>query len=98
MYISDVYFEWKAWISQAWLSSELSSQCTAPYPPLSWFPLSQNGRGFLVQLDLKAEVLDVLLLNDEEKPITLYFLHPREGGRRSDEGPVGTIKTAMSLS
>ena len=38
------------------------------------------GRGFLVQLDLRAEVSDVLLLNDEEKPITLCLLHQGESG------------------
>ena len=55
------------------------------------------GEGFLGQLDLRAEVSDVLLLNDEEKPITLCLLHQGESGAMSDEGPVGTIKIAMSL-
>jgi hypothetical protein len=44
-------------------------------------PLPKNGRGFLVQLDLKAEVSDVLLPNDGEKPITLCLLHQGESGR-----------------
>ena len=44
-------------------------------------PLPKNGREFLVQLDLKAEVSDVLLLNDEEKSITLCIFHEGESGR-----------------
>ena len=52
-------------------------------------PLPKNGRGFLVQLDLKAEVSDVLRLNDEEKSITLCLLHQGESGTMSDEGLVG---------
>ena len=46
-------------------------------------PLPKNGRGFLVQLDLKAEVSDVLLLNDGEKPITFCLLHQGEDGREA---------------
>ena len=47
------------------------NELSIPHPLLAWSPLSQNGRGFLVQLDLRAEVSGVLLLNDEEKSIMI---------------------------
>ena len=49
MYTSDVCFEWKAWISQAGLSSEWSSLYIVPQPPAMLVPPLPVGRAFLEQ-------------------------------------------------
>ncbi len=47
MYINDVYFEWKVWISQAGLFSERSSLYIVPQPPAQLVPPSPKmGEGF----------------------------------------------------
>jgi len=59
----------------------MSSLYCGSHPPALLIPPLPVGQGFVVQLDLRAGVSDVLLLNDGQRAIALCLLHQGEGGR-----------------